>query len=362
MMRAFQLLCIGELVLPVILSLLAIKGIFMIAVLLFMAFCHAFWAQNNNYDEITFPQVIIGAFRLLLFADGDGIDSVLELGGKDGIDDVDGIGSIDGKSVITWNWVLFVVASIVFCICILNLFIAQHGHEFEKVQNRVKSHFFKMRAVDCRNHLFVSVSVGRRRKWVEDKWAFLTRKSYKVSAFETETPALKQHRGSFRTIGGIGVPVCVFGLWLVSLQREEGIFVCSLVLFMALFLGDHLCLVPPADCWINERKQGVGIGKDDSSHDAVSRSFGQKNATGNCRVNRYLWWSTVKGNIGDRSHVSSAFDFNSNLETRLTTLETDVTEVKHSMSKVTRNLEQVSEQVNDIYEILRQAAGRLNGR
>jgi len=118
-------------------SFFSIGSIFFITMFLFMAFAHAFAALDtpgaNNSNT-----VIINAIRLLFLGDGDGIDFVLAFG------------SDEHAEWETWvsSAILF-GSTVVFCICVLNLFIAVHSESYNKVVEQAEEHFYKRRVSIC---------------------------------------------------------------------------------------------------------------------------------------------------------------------------------------------------------------------
>jgi len=80
--------------------------------------------------------VMLGTFQLLLLGEGDGAEFVLALGGKDK----------DGDLFTQW---MMYFATVVFCICVLNLFIAVHGSSYQAAHAMVKQSFYKSRARIC---------------------------------------------------------------------------------------------------------------------------------------------------------------------------------------------------------------------
>jgi len=120
--RAFTWL--GQKILPIMSSFLPMIGIFIVTALSFMGFLHAFLALELQAETPARTAILVGTFRLLLLGDGDGFNAVLGLGGADS-----GTGTIVTR-------LFCATATFVFCICILNIFIAVHGEAYEIAQEK----------------------------------------------------------------------------------------------------------------------------------------------------------------------------------------------------------------------------------
>eukprot|EP00928_Gymnodinium_smaydae_P099522 TRINITY_DN9525_c0_g1_i2.p1 TRINITY_DN9525_c0_g1~~TRINITY_DN9525_c0_g1_i2.p1 ORF type:complete len:1033 (-),score=202.81 TRINITY_DN9525_c0_g1_i2:265-3363(-) len=135
MLRSFRFLNVGFKIVPLVGSSLQVGGIFLILTVLFCAFVHMFLALDTGpVSSDAVSTTVLGAFRLLLLGDGDGIDFVLQLGAEQG----------------TWfvQAVLY-MSVLVFCIGVLNLFIAVHGEAYAKACEEVVETFYLQRTKVC---------------------------------------------------------------------------------------------------------------------------------------------------------------------------------------------------------------------
>jgi len=134
----------GQKILPIIRSFFSIGGIISIVVFVACGFLHAFLALELRVDsdgvvheeQATTTSVGLATLRLLLLGDGDAIDTVLSLGGRDS----------------TGDWVtisLLLLSVVIFCVCILNLFIAVLCEAYDSAQERAVTSFLQERASIC---------------------------------------------------------------------------------------------------------------------------------------------------------------------------------------------------------------------
>jgi len=137
----------GRRILPIIRSFVPMAGIFLVTAFFFMGFLHAFLALDlaatvnedvkvDSYHDKQFS-ILVNSVRFLLLGDGDGVSMVLGLGGEE---------NPDGNLV---TFCFFVVATMTFCICILNLFIAVHGEAYDAAQEKAFTGFLQERASIC---------------------------------------------------------------------------------------------------------------------------------------------------------------------------------------------------------------------
>lgn len=117
-------------------SMAPMAGILAVTAFCFLGFWHSFAALQLGHGGMEQIEVLLASVRLLLLGDGDGIDSVLALYD----------GSKDGSAV---TFVFLTVSVLVFCICILNLFIAVHGEAYEEAQEKSFTSFLQQRAGVC---------------------------------------------------------------------------------------------------------------------------------------------------------------------------------------------------------------------
>ena len=133
---AYRLGNMGFKIISIFKSFFAITSITFITTFLFMGFVHGFLAlYQPGVDNINL--VLVSAFRLLFLGDGDGVDFVLSLGDENSDSDV-------------WmSTVICFFCAVIFCICVLNLFIAVHSEAYNEVSAKAKEHFYHRRAQIC---------------------------------------------------------------------------------------------------------------------------------------------------------------------------------------------------------------------
>jgi len=138
-LRAFKLGMIGvKSIIPILHSVKKIGGMMIICFFVFCGFCHAFLVLDNGVTGTPWV-VLIGSMKLLFTVDGDGIVQTLKLGGRG-----DAAGNGD---YITAACLL--IAVIVFCISLLNIFIAVHGRAYEQAHSHATNLFLQERADIC---------------------------------------------------------------------------------------------------------------------------------------------------------------------------------------------------------------------
>jgi hypothetical protein len=145
MLRPFSVFGIGPKVVPLFDSVFKIGGILVSTVVAFLAFVHVFLILNGPSSESftsDIGPIIRDTLRFLVLGDGDGIDFVLGLGGRE---------EHEGLLLDPANFqiCIFATGSIVFCICALNLFIAVHGNVYEEANLDKFSIFYVSRAEVC---------------------------------------------------------------------------------------------------------------------------------------------------------------------------------------------------------------------
>lgn len=129
---------LGQQILPLVHSLHSMIGIFFLISMFFMTFLHGFAALElrKPAGEEDNLNVFLGTFGLLLVGDGGGIETILQLGGADAQGDV-------------LTRMLYVVSVIVFCLVLVNLFIAVHGEAYSTAHERTEAAFLQERAAIC---------------------------------------------------------------------------------------------------------------------------------------------------------------------------------------------------------------------
>lgn len=129
---------LGPQLLAITSSFFEIGGITTVLIFYFCAFAHTFAALRVTLSNSakTIYEVALNSVKLLLAGDGDGINFVLQLGGRQ--EEGDGI-------------TLFVLfgAIFLFVLCVLNLFIAVHGEAYGKAAAMRQENFYAHRAGVC---------------------------------------------------------------------------------------------------------------------------------------------------------------------------------------------------------------------
>lgn len=138
-LRAFKLGMIGvKSIIPILHSVKKIGGMMIICFFVFCGFCHAFLVLDNGVTGGPWV-VLIGSIKLLFTVDGDGIIQTLKLGGRG-----DAAGNGDYITAAS-----LLIAVIVFCISLLNIFIAVHGRAYEQAHSHATNLFLQERADIC---------------------------------------------------------------------------------------------------------------------------------------------------------------------------------------------------------------------
>mmetsp|Transcript_12805 Transcript_12805/g.23606 ORF Transcript_12805/g.23606 Transcript_12805/m.23606 type:complete len:557 (-) Transcript_12805:169-1839(-) len=130
----------GEKILPILNSFLPVRGMMLITAFSFIAFYHGYVVLEGGIALSSGSEaginVFLNAYRFLFMGDGDGINGVLALGDRD--DNGDGVTRF-----------LFVLAGLIFCLCILNLFIAVHSEAYDAAKENAKTVFLQERVRIC---------------------------------------------------------------------------------------------------------------------------------------------------------------------------------------------------------------------
>mmetsp|Transcript_77856 Transcript_77856/g.166958 ORF Transcript_77856/g.166958 Transcript_77856/m.166958 type:complete len:959 (+) Transcript_77856:77-2953(+) len=133
MLRSFRWGNIGLDILPILESFFRVGGIFIVVIILFVAFVNAIKPMSDGGSG-DWLDAALGAFRLLFLGDGDGIDFVL---------------GMSGASNDRFSEFFLYFATIIFCIYVLNLFIAVHGEEYARALATVEENFYLERSSIC---------------------------------------------------------------------------------------------------------------------------------------------------------------------------------------------------------------------
>eukprot|EP00933_Yihiella_yeosuensis_P004679 TRINITY_DN109068_c0_g1_i1.p1 TRINITY_DN109068_c0_g1~~TRINITY_DN109068_c0_g1_i1.p1 ORF type:complete len:402 (-),score=46.51 TRINITY_DN109068_c0_g1_i1:79-1173(-) len=133
--RAFK--WAGQKILPILNATFGrMSGIFLVTLFILAGFVSAFLALELGSENPVNYSVLLGAVRLLLLGDGDGIDVVLQLGGA--------------PQEGTWfTFVFLCFAVVTFCVAILNLFIAVRGEAYDNAQEKAHTSWLQERAAIC---------------------------------------------------------------------------------------------------------------------------------------------------------------------------------------------------------------------
>lgn len=127
---------LGKQISPLLNSMGPMTGIIFVTVMFFMCFLHAFMAIELTNPDKNQLSVFLGTFGLLLVGDGGGIETILTLGGVDS----------DG-TVLTRA--LYVATVMIFCVILLNLFIAVHSEAYSTAHEKAEVIFLQDRADVC---------------------------------------------------------------------------------------------------------------------------------------------------------------------------------------------------------------------
>eukprot|EP00438_Fugacium_kawagutii_P009815 Skav212316 [mRNA] locus=scaffold3374:118720:121724:- [translate_table: standard] len=148
----------GEKILPVLQAWAGSGGILLVTGLIFAGFWHAFAAltlAQKSQDQFNEPRltceakVLLATLRFMVLGDGDGAAVIVGLYNGDEAEKLRGehfhvrlfCACLELGSPITF--VLFSLAVIAFCICLLNLFIAVHSEAYDKAQETAHISFLQ---------------------------------------------------------------------------------------------------------------------------------------------------------------------------------------------------------------------------
>eukprot|EP00927_Polykrikos_kofoidii_P046168 TRINITY_DN40368_c0_g1_i1.p1 TRINITY_DN40368_c0_g1~~TRINITY_DN40368_c0_g1_i1.p1 ORF type:complete len:911 (-),score=110.67 TRINITY_DN40368_c0_g1_i1:418-3150(-) len=162
-LRGFSLGSIGiRGIIPILQSMKEIGGMLIICLFTFAGFAHAFLVLDNG-STLKWNTLIMTA-RLLFLVDGDGIDAILNLGGRGGED-----GTGDAVTAIMLGIVVFM-----FCISLLNLFIAVHGEAYSSARREAMGLHLQERAAICLQCLMQPQWPPL---WLQQRWRINEKKS-----------------------------------------------------------------------------------------------------------------------------------------------------------------------------------------
>jgi len=134
--RAFEY--VGEKILPILQASFStpIFGILVVTFCVLVGFLHGAMALELGHPLPQHYYVALGSLKLLLLGDGDGIDVALAVGGAP-------------EEGTPMTFVFLLTAVVVFCVCVLNLFIAVHGEAYNRAQDKAYTSFLQERAGIC---------------------------------------------------------------------------------------------------------------------------------------------------------------------------------------------------------------------
>lgn len=134
--RAFEY--VGEKILPILQASFStsIGGILVVTFCVLVGFLHGAMALELGHPLPQHYYVALGSLKLLLLGDGDGIDVALAVGGAP-------------EEGTPMTFVFLLTAVVVFCVCVLNLFIAVHGEAYNRAQDKAYTSFLQERAGIC---------------------------------------------------------------------------------------------------------------------------------------------------------------------------------------------------------------------
>lgn len=150
--RAFKVADLGTKIIPILYSFFEIGGMLVITLFTSLAFVHALLSLDNRPIRES-GYVVLGIFKLLLVGGDDGIDTVLGLGG--------------GGTGTWFTGVCFVVSVFIYCICLMNIFIAVLYEGYREAHKDAMPSFLQERARIC----LQSMCLPRwRRRWRRLDW------------------------------------------------------------------------------------------------------------------------------------------------------------------------------------------------
>lgn len=136
----------GRYLLPIMRSFKPMGGIICITFFTFVGLAMSLLALGDRSVQWDFFAQQI--YRLLFLSDDSTVEFVWGLGMKMPPSDADREHEVDLQEEI-YSWVFFMICSIGFSICLLNLFIAVHGEAYDSAQEDAEVEFLKERARLC---------------------------------------------------------------------------------------------------------------------------------------------------------------------------------------------------------------------
>lgn len=297
MFRATTLFSLGFKIAPLFESFFKIGAIFLITFVTLVSFCHAFIILDA--DPLNMGNVLVQTFRVLMLGDGDGVDFVLNLGSSDNND------LFDQQYFMALMLVLGVV---VFCVCVLNMFIAVHSAVYEGAQGNAREIFYLSRADICLTSMMMPTWKCRWPRGKHQHWY---------------------------------IPLLVIGLavWLSSVHflSDYHPFACAVILVFFLHFGDRLLAQRP---WTR------GVDGDYSAVEGRSAQVYAADRLPPAKEDRFIWWLEwdEHGKGKDWSSFSGDDDAKEDEEVPLLKEVDDA--LADAVGEVGRNLDSVKEQVS----------------
>ncbi|CAE7527612.1 ANKRD31 [Symbiodinium natans] len=222
-LRAFKLGMIGvKGIIPILHSVKKIGGMGIICTFVFAGFWHAFMILDNGVEGPY--KILVGTVKLLFMVDGDGIVQVLKLGNRG-----DSLGNGDYITLAS-----LMIAVIIFCISLLNLFIAVHGRAYSEAHIHATNLFLQERAAIC-VHCMVQPKLPM---------------CCNHDSGSTDSTGTGGTGRRMWQLGYLIVSVLAFGGWILCIVIEDcPAIIPALLLSLAFYLFNGLLLERP---WMNE--------------------------------------------------------------------------------------------------------------
>lgn len=237
MLCAYSFLDLGYSLIPLMSSICKVGGMTVIAAVFLFAFLHSFLALDSDHPCSDNPdcgarevlqwasKAMLHCFRLLVMGDGVGIDWLLKL-------NVEDAGFVDeGGSVKALSHITLYFSVIIFCVFILNLYIAVHGQAYQESSSIVMETFYAKRASVVLGPMLQPCFIPRVIDVV--KWRSCFRRPYQY--------VLNNPTQTYVVWMVVGIAV-----WLILVTYVgEKTLLHSFILFLFVEFGDHVLLRRP---------------------------------------------------------------------------------------------------------------------
>lgn len=134
---SFRAFGAGSRIIAILNAFCETTGMLFIALLTFFGILHALLLVNNQPVHKS-ARVYIETFKLLTLSEGDTIDPLLDFGTED-----------DNASGTWFTWICAIVSVFVYCICLLNIFIAVLNKAYKEAHDSAMPRFLQARARIC---------------------------------------------------------------------------------------------------------------------------------------------------------------------------------------------------------------------